>query len=294
MFSDSPKPTLSSEELHDLNQRFPLVRIATETGQQIAFRSAGTGPVTVVCLHGIGSGSASWINVARQLPSGLRLIAWDAPGYGESSSLTAECPKATDYAHSLANMLQILGVHSCVLIGHSLGAMVASAYAREAERNAVKALLLISPAQGYGATAKKQTRNRILNERISQLENDGVVNMAVKRSSRLLSNRATEADRKLVIWNMVRLHDRGYRQAVNLLCNDDLTEYLPPPEDICVQVACGTEDIVTTPESCAQVARRCGRQLIPIENAGHACYVEQSGQVLNIMTTLIRTFRETQ
>lgn len=293
MFTDSPLPTLFAEESHDLNQRFPLSRISTETGHQIAFRSAGTGPITVVCLHGIGSGSASWINIARQLPSGLRLIAWDAPGYGESSPLMTECPKATDYAHSLANMLQVLGVHSCVLIGHSLGAMVASAYVREAERNAVKALILLSPAQGYGAMGKEQTRNRILNERIAQLE-DGVVNMAVKRSSRLLSNQATEADRKLVTWTMARLHDMGYRQAVNLLCNDELTTYLPPPEDVCVRVACGTEDIVTTPESCAQVAHWCDQQLIPIENAGHACYVEQSGQVLDIMTTLIRTFRETQ
>jgi len=294
MLTDAPLPTLSAEALHDLNQQFPLARISTETGHQIAFRSAGAGPITVVCLHGIGSGSASWMNIARLLPSGLRLVAWDAPGYGESSPLMVGCPKATDYAHSLANMLQALDIHSCMLVGHSLGAMVASAYAQEAARGAVKALLLISPAQGYGAATKEQIRNRILIERISQLEKDGIVNMAIKRSSRLLSNHATETDRRFVIWNMARLHDMGYRHAVNLLCHDDLTKYLPPPDGVRVQVACGTEDIITTPESCAQVAYRCGQQLIPIENAGHACYVEQPGQVLNIMTTLIRTFRETQ
>ena len=60
--------------------RFPLRK-----SKGTSYREAGTGPA-LVCLHGIGAASAGWILQLESLKS-YRLIAWDAPGYGESDFL---------------------------------------------------------------------------------------------------------------------------------------------------------------------------------------------------------------
>jgi pimeloyl-ACP methyl ester carboxylesterase len=80
---------------------------------------------------------------------------------------------------------------------------------------------------------------------------------------------------------MARLNERGYRQAVELLCNADLLADLPPPMP--VRVACGALDVVTPPASCAEVASRCGVPLELLDDAGHAGYVEQPQAVATLL-----------
>jgi len=43
----------------------------------------GSGGV-IVLLHGIGSNAASFTPLLAHLPKALRVIAWNAPGYGGS------------------------------------------------------------------------------------------------------------------------------------------------------------------------------------------------------------------
>ena len=62
-----------------------IAKFAPKTSRGIAYRETGAGPALVL-LHGIGSGSAGWLFQLETL-KGYRLIAWDAPGYGESENL---------------------------------------------------------------------------------------------------------------------------------------------------------------------------------------------------------------
>ena len=66
----------------DLLDRHPPRRVETAVGA-FSIREAGNGPV-VVLLHGIGSGSGSWVHQIDRLSRNFRVIAWDAPGYGDS------------------------------------------------------------------------------------------------------------------------------------------------------------------------------------------------------------------
>jgi pimeloyl-ACP methyl ester carboxylesterase len=237
-------------------------------------RECGAGPA-IVCLHGIGSGSASWLDTALLLEGEARLIAWDAPGYGASTALAAAAPTARDYAQRLHALLDALDIRSCVLVGHSLGALMAASAARPGSPAAsrISKLLLISPAAGYGAAGRSEAQARVRAERLGTLAELGVAGMAAKRSGRLLSDHASETARQWVRWNMARLHEAGYRQAVELLCGADLLADLPPAMP--VRVACGALDVVTTPEACAEVAKQCGVPLELLPDAGHASYVEQ-------------------
>ncbi|MDH6166250.1 pimeloyl-ACP methyl ester carboxylesterase [Variovorax boronicumulans] len=273
---------LPASELALLDDRFPARSVPVGGDAVVSVRERGTGPA-IVCLHGIGSGAASWLDVAMLLAPQARVIAWDAPGYGASTPLAPAAPSAADYAERLHALLDALDIQSCVLVGHSLGALTAASAARKGSALAsrIRSLVLISPAAGYGAPSRAEARTRVRAERLATLDELGIAGMAARRSGRLVSDTASELARQWVRWNMARLSDGGYRQAVELLCNGDLLADLPPAMP--VRVACGTLDVVTTPEACADVARGCGVTLESIEGAGHASYVERPEAVASLL-----------
>lgn len=269
---------------HDLDARqthmarhFGL-RLAAVPGGHVSYRERGAGAHTVVLLHGIGSGSASWLDVAERL-DGVRVLAWDAPGYGASSLLPQATPLASDYAHVLLQFLQAVQVQTCTLVGHSLGALMAAACAAEPAAPMVRSLVLISPARGYGADAT--TAQRTLGERLGALEQLGVEGLARERSARLLSAGADDRARSWVRWNMARLNPEGYRAAVHMLCADDIARYTK--HSVPVQVHCGQDDQITTPASCAEVARLFGTTCRSIASAGHASPVEAADSVARLL-----------
>ncbi|WP_016833404.1 alpha/beta fold hydrolase, partial [Herbaspirillum lusitanum] len=157
------------DSLSLLEGRFAESTVDLDDGSIVSYRSCGRGPV-IVLLHGISSGAASWLQCALRLEKDAQVIAWNAPGYGRSTALPQMQPSAADYAARLELFLQALGVNNCLLVGHSLGAMMAAAYVggsgggKRASR-----LLLVSPAQGYGSDAKRERGRQIAQERLDVL-----------------------------------------------------------------------------------------------------------------------------
>ncbi|HCV40393.1 MAG TPA: hypothetical protein DGQ94_17085 [Pseudomonas sp.] len=149
-------PALTAPYVSQLQRQFGERLLLLGDGQQ-AIREAGSGRA-IVLLHGIGSGAASWLQVAQGLRQRARVIAWDAPGYGQSAPLPMASPRAGDYAARLASLLDALALERCVLVGHSLGAMTAAAFAqRHPER--VSALVLLSQ---IGRAVQQDCRDRPL------------------------------------------------------------------------------------------------------------------------------------
>nr|WP_187672574.1 alpha/beta hydrolase [Pseudomonas carbonaria] len=269
-------PGLATQVEPHLQHRFPERLVPLADGTRLAIRECGSGPV-VVLLHGIGSGSASWLHCARWLAESCRVIAWDAPGYGRSTPLPQARPRAVDYAARLELLLQVLEVERCVLVGHSLGALMATAYAAGPGARRVAQLLLISPARGYGAAELADSGARIRQQRLDNLDRLGIEGLASERTARLLGPNPSEEALAWVRWNMARLNPSGYRQAVELLCGDDLLGY--GPLSMPCEVHCGEADGITTPDVCALVARRLGAPFSLIPGAGHASPIEQPAVV---------------
>lgn len=89
----------------------------------------GRGKKILVLLHGIEGSSEFWDKVAPVLAEKYRVLTVDLLGFGAS-------PKPKNIAYSLDDQVAWLhrtltakGVESCALVGHSLGALVAMAYA---------------------------------------------------------------------------------------------------------------------------------------------------------------------
>lgn len=268
---DNPVAQLTADLEARLPLHFPLHTLQIAGGQQ-AFRECGTGPA-IVLLHGIGSGSASWLDVAQELGQSARVIAWDAPGYGDSTPLRSLAPDASDYAERLLQMLDALAIQRCVLVGHSLGAITATAFASGVHQQRVSRLVLISPAQGYGHPSRALQCQEVRSKRLRALEQLGIQRMAEQRSAHMLSPAASVKAHAWVQWNMARLNPEGYRQAIELLCGDDLLRHAPL--SMPCEVHCGEADGITAPENCLTLAKALGGTFNLITGAGHASPIEQ-------------------
>ena len=267
-----------------LEADFPARDLALPDGVVVRVRQAGPPEApAVVLLHGIGSGSPSWLPCVRELAATHRAIAWDAPGYGGSTPLPEDAPRAEAYATRLVAALQALDLPRALLVGHSLGALMAAACAR-AEPGRFSALLLLSPAGGYGAPGQEAERERVRQERLGTLERLGVAGLAASRGPKLLRPVASADARDWAHWNMAQLREAGYRQAVELLCGDRLVRHSPLALPVHVHV--GAQDEVTPPAKVRALAAAFGvapQAVAEIADAGHLCAIEQPQAVAQII-----------
>ncbi len=265
---------------------FPYRTIATRAGT-VGYRCAGpasAAAMPVVLLHGIGSGAASWLAQLDATGLDAALYAWDAPGYGQTSNVADAEPHADAYADALEAWLDALGLARVALVGHSLGAIMATKFASRAPQR-VHGLFLCSPANGYGK-ADPDVRLSKRDSRLAMLDKLGPAGMARERSDNLVAPHAADLPRAWVKWNMARVLPAGYRQATHLLSNGDvagdLAQYLQhvPANAASVAVAVGAHDAITPPAACEAIAKVAGVPLQIIEDAGHASYIE-TPDVLN-------------
>jgi pimeloyl-ACP methyl ester carboxylesterase len=258
---------------HPVDSRFPLQTVEAH-GRLFSYRENGDGPAMVL-LHGIGSGSGSWLSQLEGLSGDYRVIAWDAPGYGATTPVDNPSPVAAEYAAMLEVLLAALNIEPAVLIGHSFGALTAGNYA--STHSELPKLIVADPANGYGA-ADPEIRAQKLNPRLEAMRTLGPKGLAEKRSSALLSSNASKEARDLVRWNMSQLNPSGYEQAAQLLANSHLIGDAPAYHGP-VLVMCGSEDTVTPEAVCRPVANaypNAKYQTLP--GVGHASYVENGPQ----------------
>ena len=100
-----------------------MVTIATDWGEMAYFDSGDSG-CPLLFLHGTGCDASDWIPVIERLPSEQRCIAPDFRGHGRSAVPTQPFTLA-DLAGDVLCLAGYLGIQELVIVGHSLGGMVA-------------------------------------------------------------------------------------------------------------------------------------------------------------------------
>lgn len=262
----------------------PAARRVRASRHTLGVREAGEG-APLVLLHGIGSGSLSWAGQYDAFGSRCRVIAWDMPGYGESAPVAAAEPCAADYADALADLLDTLGIPTANVFGHSLGALVAAAFAdRHAAR--VRTLVLGSPATGYG-NESLEARAEKLRARLKPMEELGATGRAATRAVALLGADPSSEALGLVRRVMEMVPPDGFRRAAILSSRSDIFDHAPRITAPTL-VFCGTADQVTSPESSRRVATSIsGAAYVDLPGLGHACYIEAPAIVNALVMDLV-------
>jgi N-formylmaleamate deformylase len=110
------------------------------------------GAPDLLVLPGITSPAATADFFAVLLAElGYRVTVPDARGRGDSDRAAAGQYRLTDYAADVAGLVEELGLESPVLLGHSMGARIAAAYAvRHAPDGHGRVILVDPPVSGPG------------------------------------------------------------------------------------------------------------------------------------------------
>lgn len=120
--------------LRSLLRKPPLLHVAGDTGQ---------GP-PVVLLHGIASSSVTFENVVPLLVDRHRAISIDLLGFGGSPAPADAEYTIEEHVAALRRTLRTLRLRRIVLVGHSMGALIATRYAATYHRD-VSRLVIVSP-----------------------------------------------------------------------------------------------------------------------------------------------------
>ena len=96
------------------------------SGLSIAYRRAGNGPALIL-LHGFTQDSRVWRPQLESLSKTFTVIAWDAPGAGQSSD-PPEGFGISDWVDCLAGFLDSAGIQQAHILGHSWGGLLAQEF----------------------------------------------------------------------------------------------------------------------------------------------------------------------
>lgn len=99
----------------------------------------------LVLLHGLGGAASNWTELAPMLARTRRVLIPELPGHGGSAALPATPPTLEPFAERVGRVMEREGLGSALLVGHSLGGLVALRLALR-QPDAVRGLVLAAAA----------------------------------------------------------------------------------------------------------------------------------------------------
>ena len=104
----------------------PELRRVELPGGPAAYLEAGQGP-PVLCVHGLPGSSRDFRRLFAPMEGRTRLIAVDLPGFGQTPVATAPDASPEGRAAFILQVIDALGLERPVIVGHSMGGVVAVA-----------------------------------------------------------------------------------------------------------------------------------------------------------------------
>jgi pimeloyl-ACP methyl ester carboxylesterase len=224
-------------------------------------------------LHGLGGGHHAW---DRQLPHfaalGFAAHAWDQPGYGHSP--TVEPYDLEQVSAALKRLIQSLGGEPVVLVGHSMGGMVAQeACARFPEL--IKALVLGFTSAAFGGGSAEFVRQFVA-ARLGPLdEGQTMAQVAASLMPKMRGAKSDPAGLARAQGNMSSIAPETYRKAVRLLTTFDRKDNLKNIEVPTLLVA-GSDDRTAPPPVLERMHKAIpGSQYAMLPGCGHLGPMDQ-------------------
>ena len=205
------------------SSRSSRVEYVEVAGHRIAYRERGSGPLLVL-LHGWPTDSREWWRQLDALSDEFRVVAWDAPGAGQSTD-PPETARLSDWADWLAALIESLDLDPAHVAGLSFGGGLAlELFHRHPE--VVRSLILISAYAGWGGSLPpEEVLARLeLTRRNSALP----PSQWVPRLIKTLLPEGTDAELVEELASMLTdSHPAAMRTALQAFAETDLTGMLP-------------------------------------------------------------------
>jgi ABC-type branched-subunit amino acid transport system ATPase component/pimeloyl-ACP methyl ester carboxylesterase len=289
--ADVPGGSLSADDL------IALI-VGTEAGATVppedeARRPSSHTPLVdraplVVLIHSLASDSSIWVGVQGELRDRLDTVAVELPGHG-STAATDEPFDFSGATARVADAVRAYGTRSLVIVGLSIGGMVAQHYALE-HADQVVGLMLI----GSNFLETPEELRRLSAQRAERIAHEGTSAIAPELAARwlgphlLVSAPATYRAYEDVISNTSAVTMVSGFEAIA-----ESTYSGPWPPFRCpVRVVVSDGDPASTHRAAQELVRvQPGSQLDSVPNSGHLSPLEQPAVVAGFILDLASAAR---
>lgn len=239
-------------------------------GLTVTYERAGTGPL-VVLLHGyIGDGPSVWRHQIDDLAADFTVVAWNAPGAGDSSD-PPETFGVDGYAACLASFLDSLALGPAHIMGLSFGGALALAFQRRFQEW-TKSLVLVSAYAGWrGSLGVEAAEARLAQAlHLSRVSSEELVETLLPTMFALpVAPEDLDAHRAA----MANFHPSGFRAMAFASAEDvgDVLDSITVP----TLLVYGDSDVRAPLTVAERMHAAIGHsRLVVLEGAGHVCNVE--------------------
>ncbi len=239
-------------------------------GMKLSFEDVGAGQ-PLVFLHGFPLSRDAWRKQIETFGASFRVIAPDLRGFGGSATREGSTTML-EYASDVHELLQQLDTGPVVLIGHSLGGLVALAFASHFPEM-LCGLVLVNTTAGPDSSEGAALRRAMA----SRIKEDGVDLIVRTAATTMLSTRSQNLNHiARVLGLMASANPAGVTGA--LLGMAERPDATPGLARIAMPalVIAGADDVIVPVEEAEKLVRGIrGSQLRIIPHAGHLVAFEQ-------------------
>ncbi len=228
---------------------------------------------TLVFLHGIGGGHAAW---QRQVPffesHGYKTVAWDAPGYGGTPLVDPY--SFANVARALEKAIDRTGAAPIVVVGHSMGGMIAQeAYALFPGK--VRALALTFTSSAFGGSTSDFAQ-QFIDARIKPLDlGRTMAEISAKLMPTMHGGASDPSGLMLAAQVMATVPPETYRKAVAMLTTFDRRADLARI-GVPTLVLSGSDDMVAPAKTMERMAQKIpGAEYVCLPGCGHLGPMDQ-------------------
>jgi 3-oxoadipate enol-lactonase len=241
-----------------------------------AFTRRGKGDTAVLLVHGIGGGRSIWSNSSsatlRALTdAGYQAVALDLPGYGDSEPLGP--PTLDSMVQALQDLITHIGAARTVVLGHSMGGMVAQELVAKTPQ-LVQGLVLACTSASFGKP-DGDWQAKFLADRLAPLDQgEGMWRMAERLVPTMVAAGTHLAAQQLAVDVMSRVSEATYRAALMAIASFDRREALAAIRVPTLLLAAAL-DRTAPPDVMQRMASRIpGAEYFCMPHVGHIANVE--------------------
>lgn len=234
----------------------------------------------LVFVHGFTTTSEFWKEQAKAFSGTFRVTRINLPGHGGSPSRPSRSYRIEDFVEDVARVFHELRIGNAILIGLSMGGIVAQQFAVKYP-DLVKALVLVdTTAHGVGVDG---TADRFL----AAVDRFGIEKASQRLSDLSFGPAATPA---LIEWarrEVVQTPEFVARMAIRSI-NDADTRRCLAQINVRTLVVVGEEDRITPPRESEALAEGISNSVLSIiPAAGHFSMIEQPAAFNRILREFI-------
>ncbi|PGH20100.1 hypothetical protein AJ80_03668 [Polytolypa hystricis UAMH7299] len=243
--------------------------------------SPSSSPITILFIHGLGSSSSFYYPIIPHLSQlGFRCLALDTHGSG-ASAYSGTGNSIASIAADALGLLDALDIkQDVVVVGHSMGGIIASYLAASDESNRFKGVVLVGPVNPNPGAAE------IFSKRIQTVEADGMEPMATTIPIAATGSKSTPLVHAFIRQLIISTDPQAYISLCRAIAEAPVPDY--SQIEIPMLLLAGDEDKSAPMEGCKMILEEYAtpstkKKIVTLGGVGHWHILEapeETGRVI--------------